>query len=270
MENRTYARPPSRLSAVIIILGAVFGLVFSTAALVLLWTTRETVTADIEAMAALTGRTLDASYETVRVADRTLEQASQELELIETLTDNLGQVLDNSSDLISDTAGLIGTDMVGFVDNTQTALASVERSSGLIDDFLGVVSAVPFIGGRYRPEVPLQESVQRVSRSLDPLPEAFEQIRRDLDTASANAATLRGQVSALADQVGAIQTSLDDARSIVMEYQEILSDAQARFERFEARLPARINMVYWAATALLVWVLISQLGALLHGIALLR
>jgi hypothetical protein len=270
MENRSLVRQPSRLSAVIIILGALFGLVFSTAGLVVLWTTRDTVTGQIEEITTLSGRTLEATHEMIRTSDRTLSQAGRDLELINALIGNLGITLDNSGDLLADTSAMVGNDMVEFVDNTQTSLASVETSAGLIDDFLRVISAVPFIGGRYRPEVPLQESVQRVSRSMDPLPEAFAQIQRDLNEASSNAATLRGQVTGLANAVADIQVSLEDARTIVVEYEDIFSDARMRFDRFEERLPDRLNMLYWVFSAFLAWILLSQLGALLLGISLLR
>jgi hypothetical protein len=270
MENSRPIRPPSRLAAVIVILGALFGLVFSIAGLVLLWTTRDTVSAQASDYVGLAGRTIGAAQQTTGVFDRTLSQAGRDLEMINTLINNLGITLDNSGELIDSTAELVGTDMLEFVDNTQTSLRSVEISAGLIDDFLSVISSVPFIGGRYRPEVPLRESVQRVSQSMDPLPEAFTQIQRDLRVASSNASTLRGQVQGMARQVQAIQTSMEDARRIVLEYEDIFTELSDRQERFAARLDERMELLYWVITAFLGWIALSQLGALLSGISMLR
>ena len=159
--------------------------------------------------------------------------------------------------------------MVGFVNNTQTSLTSVQSSARVVDDFLGLLSSLPLIGARYKPDVPLEDSIALVKTSMDPLPNSLLKIQRDLDVAAANVATLKIEMDALAKQVGAIEESLSQARKMVDEYRAILSDVQTRYDRFQARLPVAITITYLGLTGLLTWILMTQIGMLINGIGML-
>jgi hypothetical protein len=188
--------------------------------------------------------------------------------MITLMIDDLSGTLEDSSGLITSTGKLVGEDMVSFVNDTRLALGTVESSTRLVDDFLRIVSSVPFLGSRYRPDVPLQESVASVSESLEPLPEAFLKIQGDLQTASANADTLKGEVQALGEQIANIQTSVSDARKVVGDYESILTDIQTRFDRVQARINRWMTMIYASLTIFLAWMLLSQISALMQVIAL--
>ena len=259
-----------RVTAWFYIFSAVLGIVLGMLAGIGLWMTRERVTLQLTELGALAGRTLEATQLTIDVTGRTLDQAAVDLELIAAMLSNLGGTLDSSGGLISSTADLVGEDMVDFVGDTQASLTSVQNSARFIDDFLGIISSVPFIGGRYRPDVPLTESVSRVSASLDPLPEAFSKISADLDTASANAATLERQIETLSEQVAEIKDTVVEARAVVDEYHGILADTRDRYDAVRERFTVWSNVIYGALTVFLVWLVISQLAALLHGISELR
>jgi methyl-accepting chemotaxis protein len=185
---------------------------------------------------------------------------------------DVSDTLDQSDALISSTSDLIGSNMVDFVTNTQASLDSVENSAKAIDSILTKIAAIPgvriFLGNGYNPELPLQDSVAKVNQSLDSLPGSLKTISRDLDVSSANIATVKVEVTDLAAQVDSIQASLKDASSVTVEYRRILSNVQSRYDAFERRLPGTINTIYFGLTGVLVWILITQLGLLLHGIKL--
>jgi hypothetical protein len=259
----------SRLTGVIYVVGALFGLVISIGSLFLLWTTRADVTRDVNATVNLMSRTLDATRDTIQVVGSSLGQASTDLELIRGIIQDVALTLDDSTGLITSTAGLVGGDMTSFVRETQISLASVEASARLVDDTLRIVSIVPFIGPRYQPEVPLQESVASVSRSLDPLPASFGRISRELDVSAANLSVIQYEIELLVNQLDGIHTSITSAQLVVEEYRLILVELRSSLDGVENRLPAMIDTVYLAITALLISMLITQLGMLVHGIALL-
>jgi methyl-accepting chemotaxis protein len=265
----------SRLIGAFYIFGAIVGLIISIGGIVLLWTTRPDVTNTIDEMMLLTGRTIDATYETVLVADRSLDQASDNLALIQNLLEGVAESLDESTGLITSTGQMIGTDLTGVVNEAQGSLAEVEDSARMVDDALrvvdttlGLLSRIPLIGPIYRPRTPLQESVTSVSRSLDPLPASFARIRRELDTSAANVAVIRTEVNLLASQVGQIEESLDDARKVAEEYRVILVDLSDRLDRFQQRLPAQLDVFYYAVSLLLASMLITHAAMLIHGIVL--
>jgi methyl-accepting chemotaxis protein len=268
MEHRDH----SRLTGVIFVIGAVFGLVISIGGLIVLWSTRAEVTRQITSTAHLFGEALIATQDMIEVVSTTLDKAEADLDSVHQIIQDVSGSLDQSSGLISSTGDLIGNNMVDFVSNTQTSLSSVENSAKAVDSILTKITAIPligaYLGNGYRPDLPLQESVAKVNQSMDPLPDSLKKIRRDLDVSSANVATVQAEIAALATQVEDIQTSIKDARQVVVEYQRILSTVQARYDTFEKRLPVRIDTVYFGLTAVLIWMFITQLGMLLHGIEL--
>ncbi|NLG99702.1 MAG: hypothetical protein GX491_20290 [Chloroflexi bacterium] len=256
----------SRLTGVICIVGALFGLLISIGGLFALWSTRERTTSSILSMVELTGQALDATRATIDVVNNSLDQAAMNLALIRGIADDVAGTLDDSEALIESTAGLIGNDMAGFVTNTQTSLASVEASARLVDDTLRVISAIPLIGPRYQPEMPLQESVAQVSDSLTPLQGSFETISRQLDVSAAHVATMRFEIETLADQVDEIDQSITQAKEVVDDYSTVLDGVQARYDKAAGNLPLALDVIYIGLTALLVWIFITQLGLLIQGL----
>ena len=259
----------SRLTGVIYVVGALFGLLISIGGLAVLWSTKSAVTRTVTDTVELASRTLDATRITIQVVSDSLEQASTNLDLIHEIIGDVASSLQDSNGLLTTTAGLVGNDMVSFVEETQASLATVQTSARLVDDTLRFISGIPFIGGRYRPEVPLQDSVAEVSNSLEPLPESFNKIRRELDVSAANLDVVQREVELLGEQVQEIDTSLSEAIDVVDRYRLILVDLRDRLDVLERYLPAALNTIYLGSTAVLIWIFITQLGLLLHGIEML-
>lgn len=267
MEHRSRF---SRLTGVIYVVGALFGLIISVGGLVVLWTTRDDVTGGILNTVALAGRTLEATQETVLVVSDSLDQAGTELLTIQRILEDVAGTLEDSGGLLTATSSLVGSDMPGFVEEAQSSLTTMQASARLVDDTLRFVSSIPLIGGRYRPEVTLQESVGEVSRSLDPLPETFRKIQRELDVSAANVDIIQSEVDQLAVEIDGIETSLSSAQSVAERYRLILVDFQGKYDRLEQRLPVLFTTIYLGLTLILIWIFITQLGLLLHGIQLMR
>jgi methyl-accepting chemotaxis protein len=265
----------SRIIGIFYVLGALLGLIIAVGGLLVLWTTRPDVVLAVDETVQLTRRTLNATSQTVSVANHSLDQASQNLVLMKNLLEGVGEALDESTGLISSTGQMIGSDLAGVINEAQDSLTEVEDSARMVDDALrlvdttlGLLSRIPLIGPVYRPRVTLQESVVSVSRSLDPLPASFARIRRELDTSAANVAVIRAEVMLLAHEVGQIEDSLENARTVTTEYGLILSDLSTHLDRLEQRLPTVTDTLYIAITLLFASMLVTHLALLIHGIAM--
>jgi peptidoglycan hydrolase CwlO-like protein len=266
MERSRY----SRLIGVIYITGAVFGIIISLAGLIGLWATKSRATRAVGASVILGGQIIDATRGTVEVAAISLDQAATDLQAMQDIINQVGTSLEDSTELISTTSAMVGKDMVSFVGEFQASMKSVETSARIVDDFLRVVGGIPFVGQRYRPDVPLEESFAQVNRSLDPLPKKFTDIQRQLDVASANVAVMQTQIESLNEELGGVNQSLERAQEQAEEYRTLLRDMRDRWTSLQRRLPVLLTVFYLAITALLVWIFISQLGILIHGIELYR
>lgn len=259
-----------QLIAVIYIIGALFGILLSLGGAIGLWVTKDKVTTQVTEIVSLLGRTLDATRTTVTVVNSSLEQASNHLDLIHLMITDTASTLADTDGLISETSTMIGEDMVLFVEDTQSSLDTVRTSARFIDDFLRIVSNIPFVGKRYQPEVTLQDSIAEVKVSLDALPESFGNIQRELDVTAANIETMQVEMTQLAERISLIDKELSEAITVAEEYRMILTDVRTRWDVVEEHLPAWLNTGYLALTALLIWIFINQVGTLIHGIALLR
>lgn len=262
-----------RLSGVVILIGAIIGLVFSIYGLYAIWTIKSDVTTSVVGLVSLSSRTLDATDSMLMVVSNSLDEASEDLGLIHEILDGTSQTIGETTSLIDDTAALMGNDMSGFITETQASLTGLQSTARLIDDTLGTISRIPLLGpfltSRYTPEIPLHTSVEQVNRSLDPLSESFTQIQRDLEIASSSFDTIGGEVEALSEQIDDIETSIDEARFVVDRYTELLDELRQKVNSLEKNLPVLIDTTYLALTLVLVWLGVSQLGSLLHALQML-
>jgi hypothetical protein len=270
MERRNFPH----ITGGLLILGAVLGLILSIGGLIVLWSTRVDMTRQTIGTIGLIGDTLTATHETISVISNSLDQAETSLVAVHQMILDVSNTLDKTGELISSTGDVLGNKMVSFLANTQSSLVTVENSAKAVDSILTKINSIPliggYLGGGYRPDLPLQESVAKVNKSMDPLPESLKNIQQELEVSSANVETVRVDLAGLATQIDSIQSSIKDAQKVVIEYQRILSDMQERYDRFEKRLPGMINGFYIGMTTVLTWVLITQFGTLLLGIELLK
>lgn len=256
----------SRLTGVAYVVSAIFGLIFSIGGLAGQWITKPQVTDGIEGTIAVVGRSLTATTETLQIVTNSLEKASTNLEMIHgTLTDVSG-TMESSKVMVTDAATMMGGNMVDIVHQTQTSLKSAGNNLKVVDDTLRLISRIPFIGANYQPDIPLQESFNQVSKTLDPLPASFTKMSGQLTTASGNIATLKGDLDSMAGQIAGIQDSISDAHKRADDYTGIIKDLQSRYDYFQSHLPLYINVFYIGFTGLLVWMLMTQLAMLLHGL----
>jgi methyl-accepting chemotaxis protein len=267
----------SRLSGVVFLVSAIMGVIISLGGLVVLWSTRASITKDIVETTALVRRSLAATSSSLVLINDSLDQASRNIALIHELIGSMAGTLSDSKDMLDTAANMVGTDMKGIVAETQKSLLEVEDSARMVDSALRVVdSSLQFLNRlrpgspAYKPRVPLQDSIAQVSLSLDPLSATFEKIQKQLDNAAAHAATMQAEADALSRQVAEIQSSLDQARSVSTEYRTIIDDLDIRLDTFEQQLPLRLTMIYLGVTLLLLWVFTSSAGMLLNGLGLLR
>ncbi len=256
----------------LVLIGAVFGIILSLFGLLTLWTVKPKVTAAITDATQLVTQTLDATDGMLTVTSGSLDKAATDLTLMHTILTDTSDTIGQSTLMVDETAKLMGESMPQFVKNTQDALTSTQTTAKFVDDTLGAISSIPFIGGsltsQYTPTVPLSQSIGQVKASLDPLNDSFSKLKSDLQVTSASMATVKSEVSSLSDQVKNIEASLKDAQTKVKEYQQLLANAHNRFDALQKRLPAWLDGMYIAISALLAWIAVSQLGAFLQAVVL--
>ncbi len=259
-----------RITGVALIIATILGLAVSLTGLVGLWRVQPKVTAQLQSSVDLLQRSAQATAELLVVVDGSLEQVGKNVVLMKSAVDNVAASLDGTAAVTRTVGTTVGVDLVKVIRDTQSSLLAVGAGARLVDDTLALVSAFPLIGARYKPEQPLQASIQDVSVSLEPMPASLQNVQKGFENTAVSFESLKGNVADLGKSVEGIEASLNSAQGVVAQYQSIVSDTQKQLDELQTALPGGVRAVTWGLTGLLVWLFIAQAGLLTQGLELLR
>lgn len=260
----------SRILGVLLVVAAIFGLIFSGWGLVRIWTIKGQVTEDVLSTVELTQTTLTATSDGLFLAEQSLTQAKVDVISLKNTLEATGRAIRATNPIIASLSNLMKNDLPDAIQATQMSLETAQSSARLIENFLRTLSSIPFLPIEpYNPEVPLQESLQEVSDSLDRIPASLLDMEDNLRQSQGNLILIQAEFNIMARHVQQINESLTNAETIVVEYQQVVSEVQERVSSLENDIPRRINNLAWWLTFILIWLAITQLGVLLQGVSLL-
>lgn len=258
----------SRLIGVLLITAAVLGLSLSILGLLYVWTSQAAINAQVRTTLDTLDQALSATSDMMVVINDSLEQASSDIELIDNAIIDVATTINTTADVANSVGDLLVTDFTAVVTDTQESLSSVEASARLIDDTLRVVSAVPLIGARYRPEVPLQTSIAQVSASLNQLPTSLEAVQGELDQTAISLQEIQTDLDQLGKSVANLRQTLSEAQTVMQQYEDIYAKLQADVDRLETNLPRWMQVATWGLTLGLIWLGLVQIAFFLQGFML--
>ena len=117
----------------------------------------------------------------------------------------------------------------------------------------------------YDPEVPLYEGFKQVADSLDSIPKSLSRAQDGLESTMGSMEEVEGDFATMATNVGKIATDLEDARSVIIQYQEIVSQVQGTISTARQSLPDWLHMVRWGLSLMLIWLGVAQIGLVTQG-----
>jgi hypothetical protein len=170
-------------------------------------------------------RSLTVTANAIAAADDTVGLAAETVAIVSDSFDTLVPAADLAAGSFEDASGVI--------DAVLDAMPAIETAAGIIDSTLG---ALAFLGLDYSPAVPFDEAVAEVADALEPLPpqlrtqeEPLERLAADFDEFGSASAAMAADLAALQTQLdeaaillGAYATTADDASLVVADIQENL------------------------------------------------
>lgn len=210
---------------------------------------------------------LGATQETLTLASTSIDQSAEALETLNQTLDDVGTTLEDTDPLIESIALVMGENLPGMVDATQTSLESAQSSAGVIDNMLYSLDAISFLTGRqYSPEVPLADSILDISESMDELEPSFETIEDNLIITQANLSFVTDSVDSLTDNIADIETTLDDSTETLEQYDEVLLEVRTDFDLINEQFPTWIRNASWIVGTFLFWLIVVQIGMLFQSL----
>ncbi len=267
-------RQPRVLKATgyVLVVAAILGLIFNVAGLVVVavvqWRAEAAIAQALDAVDQL----LVATGDGLVVADQSLAQVGTALAATEATLRTSGTAVGNSVPALESLHATLGTDVPEILTATQTALASAQTSATAVDDILGGLSGLPFLGGlaRYAPETPLGESIGQVNRSLDGLPVSVAVLSEGLDAATGSAREIQDDLDEMARNLEQLGASITDARDIVAQYQRVVDQMKAHAATLRARAPIWLALARWGVSFMLLWLIVAQVAIFTQGVELIE
>lgn len=209
-------------------IGVLGALVAGVAGWILAGRATRTVTETLEPISGIVvnlSETVDASLVMV---DRT----TTAIESIESATRSTGRTLDSVSQVIGDTAAIVEGSVAESLDSAVDTLPALVDTGRVID---GTMRTLSLVGVDYDPEVPLDESIAQLERSLRPLPEQLrdqvtlltevqddvEQIALDAESLASVMLQARLDLTAVEE---VLESASENAATAARRVEEIRSD----------------------------------------------
>jgi methyl-accepting chemotaxis protein len=257
-----------RAAGWILIVGALGGIVFGVAGLYVYWQFQSDVFSQITSNLDLISQTVNTTSDALSVVNTTLDQTTNDLSMMSDFTDNVGTTIGDARPTLNTTADLVDTSLVNIIANTQTSLAAAETSAQFVDDTLSIITAIPFIGGRYNPPTSLSASIGNISKSLDGLPDSLSQIGEGLRSASSDLGDVQINVDDLSSSIALFQENLDQASSIISEYQGITTNLNTKLTTLQNNLPGWFDRINIGVSGVLSWLILASVGMFFSGLML--
>jgi hypothetical protein len=248
---------------------SIIGFLLSVFFIYMVWHYRQPVTDKLRGSLAQTSSVLQTTREGLTVIDQVVQNVYTSTVYLDDATTALGQTMVSTSAFMDSAGTFIGEDLINTITNTQTALNAAQSSAVVIDNILSAMSKIPFIGINYNPTIPLNKALGEVSTSLDPVQSSLKDFQTNLGNTKLSIDGLNTQISTLDQKIVVINDNLLEARKTISSYSTQVDSLKASVEGAETKLPRWITTLAWALSAVILWLVLIQVGVLIQGVTLL-
>ena len=258
-----------RLVGYSMIAAAIIGLLFTSVIGFRVWRIRLNITEMIDSNIGLVKEMVLTTNGLLVIVDETLSHTSNELDTLLKSILSLTNILQDSGPLIESIQDLTGNSLPATIQATQTSLDTAQQSADIIDNLLRTISRIPFFpGDPYNPEVPLSESLNQISKSLDLINPALGNIQTNLVSTQENISQIDTNLTNISEDALQIQQNLTEAKNTIQRYQQYMKTAESRLSLAQQEAPGWVNRIAGGIIFMLVWLGFAQIGLLFQGINL--
>jgi peptidoglycan hydrolase CwlO-like protein len=263
-------KPSVRALGLIFVIIASAGLLFSFSGILSTWFMRPRILNSLDEFVNTFDSILNTTDQSLLILDSTIENSQNNLNTIYSTLNNLDGSIESISESLQLSSSLIGDDLRLTIIETQIALSSASSSAKLIDDTLSIIAAIPLLGARYQPDVPLNISLANVAGSMSDIPVALETIELSLDKTSGGITNLKDDLLDLGEDILYLSGNLTDAQENISEYQKTIEQLQIQTNQVRTQSRGIALFISVIFSGLFFWLGVAQVNILLQGLIFLR
>jgi tetrahydromethanopterin S-methyltransferase subunit B len=243
------------------------GFLLSIFLLFQVWHYRQPVTNSLQTGLDQSSVFLQTTSDGLTVIDQVVNNVYTTTFYLDDATNAIAETMHSTSQFMDSAGTFVGVDLINTITNTQIALDSAQASAVVIDNILSALSNIPLIGITYNPTTPLNQALGEVSTSLDPVQASLKNFQTNLENTKVNIQILNEQITTLDTKIITINSNLSQAQTTINSYQSQVDSLKISVERAKLTLSTWISTLAWILTAIILWLLLVQIGILLQGIS---
>jgi peptidoglycan hydrolase CwlO-like protein len=245
------------------------GVLLSIFLIVEIWRFRQPVTGALQAGLDHTTSLLQTTDDGLYIINQVVSNVYSSTQYLDDATQTLADTMQSTNSFIDTASSFVGQDLASTITNTQTALSSAEASAAVVDNILGAITNIPFIGLNYNPGTPLSKAIAGVSSSLDPVQNSLKSFQSNLQSTQSNMQSLGDQIESLNSKIVVINQNLSQAKSTIESYRTQVNSLKATVTRVKGNLSAWVTGIAALLTVIILILLMLQVAIILQGITLL-
>jgi hypothetical protein len=247
---------------------AIFGFLLSSFLIYQVWHFRQPVINGMISGLDHASSLLQTTDEGLAVIDQVVSNVYTSTLYLNDATNALAQTMQSTNGFMDSAGKFVGEDLINTITNTQTALNSAQASAAVIDNILGSISKVPFIGINYDPKTPLNTALGEVTSSLDPVQKSLKDFQTNLTNAQTNMKVVSDQLAGLEKKIVTINQNLAQAQTTIANYRSQVNSIKLSVADAKANIATWITAIAGIITVIILLLVVLQVGLLLQGITL--
>lgn len=184
------------------------------------------------------------------------------VEDIESVARSTGRTLSTVEELLTDVSDNVAGDIADSLESAVDAMPGVIQTGRVIDRTL---SALTLVGVDYDPEVPLDEALESLRDSLEPLPDEIRAQASLLDEAAGDLSEIASDAGSLSASLLEIRLELLDAERMVRTAAVDVEEVSRAFGELAEDVDAYGGWAPWLPVAAAVAIASGSLGLLVIG-----
>lgn len=258
----------NRLAGFLLLIAALGGLAFSAAGLYGVWIYKQQVSDNLVQSLDLLTASLQTTAQGLVIIEQSFGAVMGSVISVQDTLMTTVDTIETTKPMMSSLTSLLDEDLPDTIIAVQTSLDTAYESAKIIDAVLRALTI--FNRDSYNPSVPLHESLQLISTSMNDLPASFTEMEDSLRSASSQTEIIQADLITVAASIADIKKSLDAYETVIQDYQDSVREVKKQINTLKRRIPKAIDLGVWALTGFLIWMAIAQLGLLTQGWELLH
>ncbi|NSW52715.1 MAG: hypothetical protein HPY85_09445 [Anaerolineae bacterium] len=255
-----------RAAGVVLVISAAAGVLLAVLGIWGVWKIKpeaEAVLTDTTQMAVDGIDLLDSALGDVAGA---LETVDEGLQSVNSIKDNLAEMMVSITPILDRTSEFVGEDLVGVMEGLQDSLDTLENGMDAVQNALSFLDLIPGLGLIYNnTSATMTEGVDEMSGQVDTLSDQLSQFEGDLSSASESLSQLQEDIKNLAATVDEADLTMEDQLETVYGYQDDLRVLRRQMLDFRERWLRNIQRIAIGSTVVFSWLLVMMVSLIVLG-----